>query len=333
ATSTTLEPSVRSVPEGQPVTLTARVAPSVATGRVIFSDGTTVVGRGDLTNGAATLTTFLSGAGDHVLRASYAGDPGHAPSVSAPQTIAVSAFETTQTTLGGPDTGVLQSPVTLTATVTPTTAQGTVVFIDKTTTTSLGTSPVVAGTATLTTTVLGTGRHEIMAVFTDVDGRFGASASAPWLVTIVAPTEPPPPEPDPGPDPVPDPPAPPAPPAPPVSPLPDPPITSPVPPAPPVVGQAPGAPRRVVARATDHRKVVVTWRAPASAGTSAVTSYVVVAYRGTKQVKQITVAAGRTKATVTKLTAGVRYRFVVRARNASGAGPASAPTKTVRLQR
>ena len=67
-----------------------------------------------------------------------------------------------------------QQPVTLTATVTPNTATGTVEFFDGVT--SLGTSPVVAGVATLSPGALSVGAHTLKAVYTPV-GCFLASTS------------------------------------------------------------------------------------------------------------------------------------------------------------
>jgi hypothetical protein len=58
---------------GTPVTLTAMVSPTSATGSVTFYDGVTVLGSSPVSNGTATLTTRLLVAGERSLTALYAG--------------------------------------------------------------------------------------------------------------------------------------------------------------------------------------------------------------------------------------------------------------------
>jgi uncharacterized protein (TIGR03437 family) len=70
-TTVTLSASANPVVYGQPLTLTAAVVPA-ASGNVSFCDGMTVLGVGKLTNGRASLTTSLLGAGTRSLRA-YSG--------------------------------------------------------------------------------------------------------------------------------------------------------------------------------------------------------------------------------------------------------------------
>jgi len=85
----------------------------------------------------------------------------------------------------------------------------------------------------------------------------------------------------------------------------------------------PDAPRDVAAGSTGDT-VAITWTAPVYDGGQAVSGYTVTASPGGRTV---TVAGGVTEAEVTGLTAGTEYTFVVVARNASGAGPASTPSK------
>jgi FG-GAP-like repeat/Bacterial Ig-like domain (group 3) len=75
-TSTTLLSSPNPSPYGQPVTLTAEVKPSNATGQVEFLDGTSVLGAGPLTFGLAQIATSLLPPGLNPLRAVYTGVPG-----------------------------------------------------------------------------------------------------------------------------------------------------------------------------------------------------------------------------------------------------------------
>jgi hypothetical protein len=76
---------------GQNITLTAKVAPSNASGTVTFFDGTTALGEATVANGQATLTTDALQGGVHSLTATYSGDSVHATSTSLAVTQNVSA--------------------------------------------------------------------------------------------------------------------------------------------------------------------------------------------------------------------------------------------------
>ena len=89
-TTTTLTASTASAQYGDPVTLTATVAPSGATGTVIFMQGSTVLGTGTVTNGVATLTTSSLNAGSYTITATYEGDANYSASTSAPVTLTIS---------------------------------------------------------------------------------------------------------------------------------------------------------------------------------------------------------------------------------------------------
>ncbi|MGW2332007.1 Ig-like domain repeat protein, partial [Streptomyces sp. NPDC001700] len=111
---------------GQPVTLTATVAPvepgaGVPTGTVTvdLGDGSPAV-TAPLTGGTATLTHTWAGTSGspYTITADYDGDPHFAPSTGADtQTVAPAA--TTTTLRGLPEPSVTGEPVTFTATVTP----------------------------------------------------------------------------------------------------------------------------------------------------------------------------------------------------------------------
>ncbi|MBU6240488.1 MAG: fibronectin type III domain-containing protein, partial [Acidobacteria bacterium] len=93
---------------------------------------------------------------------------------------------------------------------------------------------------------------------------------------------------------------------------------------------APGAPTGVVGVSGPER-VTVTWSAPSSDGGSGIASYQV-RYRvaGTStELGTVNVAAPRTAATVSGLTNGTAYEFVVAAVNANGAGADSAWSASV----
>lgn len=87
----------------------------------------------------------------------------------------------------------------------------------------------------------------------------------------------------------------------------------------------PGAPTGVVAQPA-NASAVVNWVAPADQGTSAVTSYRVVASPGGASAQA---TAPATTATVTGLTNGTAYTFIVMATSAAGEGPPSAPSASV----
>jgi hypothetical protein len=65
--------------------------------------------------------------------------------------------------------------VTFTATVSPSTATGTVQFLDGST--SLGTAPLTSGEAAFATSSLSAGKHSITAVYSG-NANFGGSTSA-----------------------------------------------------------------------------------------------------------------------------------------------------------
>ena len=59
---------------GNPVTLTATMAPPASTGKVTFYDGTTVLGTSTISAGTASLSTTMLPAGARSLRAYYVTD-------------------------------------------------------------------------------------------------------------------------------------------------------------------------------------------------------------------------------------------------------------------
>ena len=149
----------------QPFTITPNTCFAIADVKV---DGVSV--------GAVASYTFLNVQTNHTIAATF-----------------VSTTLATTTVLAvSPSPSVCQQPVVLTATVTPNTATGTVEFFDGVT--SLGTSPVVSGVATLSPGALSVGAHTLKAVFTPT-GCFLASTSpnkahtvnkAPVTVTVTS---------------------------------------------------------------------------------------------------------------------------------------------------
>src|SRR5262249_38209134 len=82
ATTTTLTSSPNPSPAGQPVTFTAALSPSTATGTVQFFDGSTSLGTAAVGSGTASLSTSSFAAGSHAVTAVYSGDGNFLTSTS-----------------------------------------------------------------------------------------------------------------------------------------------------------------------------------------------------------------------------------------------------------
>jgi hypothetical protein len=88
-TTTALATGTTSAQYGDPVTLTATVAPSGATGTVLFMQGSDVLGTGTTSGGVATLTTSTLPAGTYTITSSYQGDTDYGASTSGPITLSI----------------------------------------------------------------------------------------------------------------------------------------------------------------------------------------------------------------------------------------------------
>jgi hypothetical protein len=177
------------VPFGSPFSAAVTVAPSAAAGSVQILDGAAVVGTATVSSGTATVSVPGLAAGSHALRARFvpADIAVYASSTTAVVTVVVSAppAQATTTTLAVTPISVSAgSVVTLTASVTPSSAFGVVRFTDGTTV--LSTASVAGGTAHATTTRLAEGSHSIVATFVPTTSAYETSASAPVMVSISA---------------------------------------------------------------------------------------------------------------------------------------------------
>jgi LPXTG-motif cell wall-anchored protein len=173
---------------GTSVTLNAAVAPTTATGTVQFMDGATALGSPVTTSaGLASMPVSTLAVGTHSLTAVFTPDTAaFTGSTSAAATLVVVAAATpTTTTLDVTPTSpqVHGTALTLTATVAPADAVGSVQFLDGTTV--LGSASVVAGQASITNSTLATGSHSLTAKFVPTDAAaFTASTSAAVPFTI-----------------------------------------------------------------------------------------------------------------------------------------------------
>ncbi|RVW02140.1 Ig-like domain-containing protein [Rhodococcus xishaensis] len=176
---------------GTLVDLTANVTPSNAEGTVQFKDeGADIGGPVTVAAGTATLSHAFTTAGAHTITAEFTGAPGFAGSTAGAETVTVTdpvdpVVETT-TTVSAPANAETGEEVTLTASVAPDHATGTVQFTDGGE--DIG-SPVTVsnGVATLQHTFSAAGAHNIAAVFTGGTG-FGDSTASAQTVTVSDPT-------------------------------------------------------------------------------------------------------------------------------------------------
>lgn len=91
ATTLTLSSSANPSQTGQPVTLTATVTPTSASGTIQFFDGATSIGTATLASGVATFSTSQLSAGNHAVSATYSGDTLNASATSSVLTQTVNA--------------------------------------------------------------------------------------------------------------------------------------------------------------------------------------------------------------------------------------------------
>jgi hypothetical protein len=161
----TLTSSLNPSNAGQSVTFTAKVVPATATGTVTFQDGTTALGTPvALTGGTATFTSSTLAVGTHPISAVYGGDANNTGGTSPVVSQVVNRVNAGVTLTSSLNPSIVGQAVTFTASVTPTSATGTVQFRDGAA--NLG-APVTlsAGTATLPVSNLSVGTHSITAVY------------------------------------------------------------------------------------------------------------------------------------------------------------------------
>lgn len=182
--------SVPTTPTEAPVTITVDVSAGAGnsgtpTGSVEVRDGNVVLANPALSDGVATFTATLTGAGSHAISAKYRGDATFLSS-SATTDAEITGLTTTLT-LTAPANASPGATIILTASVTssggiPT---GQIVFHDGNT--DLGSSALdEAGVAVLRTNTLAPGVHSLTASYAG-DDKFSASPSAAASIDIANP--------------------------------------------------------------------------------------------------------------------------------------------------
>ena len=183
--SVTLTTNPTSSVVGQSVKLTAHVTPTAATGPVVFRDGGVALGQADVASGTASLTLTSLTQGTHQLSVTYAGDATYAssqsPAVSFTVDPAPDKQPTTTTLTATPHDVVQYSDVKLKATVSPSTATGTVTFADADGV--IGTADLANGVATYDAWTLSPGSHAITASYAGALA-YEPSQSSPVTVTV-----------------------------------------------------------------------------------------------------------------------------------------------------
>jgi hypothetical protein len=178
-TTTTLTSSLNPSQFGQNVTFTATVLPASATGTVTFSDGAVTLGTGNLNgngNGVATFTTSVLAVGVRPITATYAGDGNDLGSTSTVLNQTINQATTTTTLAPTPNPSTFGQQVTMTLTVSPASATGTVDVNDGGIT--IGSAiPLVNGSATLTFPNFSVGTHSLTAAYSG-DISYAANTSS-----------------------------------------------------------------------------------------------------------------------------------------------------------
>ncbi|NWJ47138.1 MAG: Ig-like domain repeat protein, partial [Chloroflexi bacterium] len=187
---TTLTSSSNPSTLGQSVIFTATVTSSngIPTGTVQFKvDG---VNQGGTVNvaqeGKGSLAVPDLSVGTHLIMAEYSGDATYQAS-STTFTQTVNKLENILTLVSSPNPSTVGQAVTLTATVTPATATGSITFKDGGS--DLQTVALSGGVASFTTSSLGVGSHTLTASYGG-DSNYNPSLSSAQTLTVVNPPNP-----------------------------------------------------------------------------------------------------------------------------------------------
>jgi hypothetical protein len=152
---------------GFPVTLSAVITGVDGinpTGKVVFKEGSLIIGTASISGATATITSTTLTIGVHSIVASYLGDDNYAGSASRPYTQTIGQGEAVTITIGSStNPSVFGTNVVFTATLNPG-ATGTVTFSDGTSV--LGVANITSsGTASIAVNTLWAGSHNITATY------------------------------------------------------------------------------------------------------------------------------------------------------------------------
>ena len=167
--------------------------PAFPTGTLTLYSGNTGSGNASLgtlqvnnTNNGGSTYTFNNVTlppGTNLVYAIYGGDSNYSGSNSGQALIYVNGTTSTIAVTPSASTINVGSSVTLTASVTPNSATGSVTFKTNNGITTLGTANLTGGTATFSTTNLPIGTDSVTAVYSG-DNTYNPSTSAPTTVTV-----------------------------------------------------------------------------------------------------------------------------------------------------
>jgi len=188
-TTTTLTSSANPASIGQPVRLTAKVSvqppgDAVRDGdQVKFYEGTQLLGVAQVSQGEAVLSVGTFAAGTHGFTAAYVPSNTYEGSTSTVLSQVVNGLSTSSLTVlnASPNRVLPGGAVTLSATVFPTSAGGTVTFDDGFD--SLGSSPLVSGSAVLRVFSTRLAGHPLAARYNG-NAVYAGSASQPVVVNV-----------------------------------------------------------------------------------------------------------------------------------------------------
>jgi hypothetical protein len=192
-TTTTVSSSLDPSTVGQAVTYTATVGPTAATGTVEFKQaGVTIsaCAAQAVNSGTATCTAADLAAGGHGITAIYSGDNDYAASRSPALTQTVNKKTTTTTVSSSSNPATVGQAVIYTATVSPSTATGTVEFKEESTPIT-GCTPEIISSGTATCTVAGYPKwssYRLTAAYSG-DSSNLASTSPVFTQTVEVPAE------------------------------------------------------------------------------------------------------------------------------------------------
>ncbi len=192
-TSLALSTAAPTAVAGAPVILTATLTPASAGGSITFLDGNVILAQQPLAAGQATFTTSTLAVGTHALTVLYAGDPNDSIAASPVLAVTIKPSPTTLILAGLAVTQIVDTPVSVTASITPVTATGQVTWLDsytapnqpQATIQTLGQTSLHAGLATLNLATLPVGNHVLSAAYAGDTSNL-AAVSAP-MSTIVSP--------------------------------------------------------------------------------------------------------------------------------------------------